>query len=482
MIDDIRSERLKKRKNLTDAGLDPYPASVKRTALNAEVIKNWPKYSKATTTTVVGRIFSIRGQGKMIFLDLKDQSGSIQVVFRANIGKNFELIRDNLDIGDFVSATGKCFKTKRGEKSIEAKELRIISKALRPIPSEYYGVTDTETRLRQRYLELLTDPNTKQVFIKKAKFWATWRSIMLANDFLEVETPILEHIPGGADAEPFITHHSALGIDMYLRISLEISLKKLMVGGFERVFEIGRIFRNEGIDAEHLQDYTQIEFYWAYQDYEGLMKFTQSAYKKVIKATTGALKTKIGNKTIDWSKKWPRIDYFSFFKKETGLDLNTATEKEIKDYAKTHDVDTKNHPGKGRLVDAIFKRLRASLIQPCFLINQPIEVEPLAKRLAPGSNKVQRFQIIAAGTELGKGFGELNDPVDQLERFKEQQRLRAAGDKEAQRLDSSFIEAMEYGMPPMAGFGLSERLFAILMDKPIRETVFFPTLRPKKND
>ena len=479
MLEDIRQERIKKRQNLQSAGFDPYPANVKRTATNAEIIKDWSKFVKKTTTTIVGRVFAVRGQGKLIFLDVKDESAGIQIVFKQDSGKNFELVRDNLDIGDFVQASGKCFVTKRGEKSIEAKELLIIIKALRPIPSEYYGVTDPETRQRQRYLELLINPEVKESFYKKATFWNTWRTIMLENGFLEVETPALEHIPGGADAEPFITHHNALDIEMYLRISLEISLKKLMVGGYERVFEIGRIFRNEGIDAEHLQDYTQIEFYWAYQNYEGLMSFIEKAYKRIIKATTGSLKTKLGDSTIVWARAWPRIDYFAFFKKETGLDLDTINEKELTAYAKSKEIDTSKHLGRGRLIDAIFKRIRPKLIQPCFLINQPIEVEPLAKRIAPDSNKVARFQILAGGTELGKGFAELNDPIDQMDRFKEQQKLREAGDTEAQRLDESFIEAMEYGMPPMAGFGISERLFSVLMNKPIRETVFFPTLRPK---
>lgn len=482
MLEDIRAERLKKRQNLERAGLNPYPATVSRTATNAQITKDWAKYTKKTSISAVGRIFSIRGQGKLIFIDLKDESGPIQIVFKSDTAKNFELIKDNLDIGDFISASGKCFKTKRGEKSIEAKEVKIIAKSLRPIPSEYYGISDPETRQRQRYLELLTNPEVKEIFYKKAKFWNTWRTIMAENDFLEVETPVLEHVPGGADAEPFITHHNALDIEMYLRISLEISLKKLMVGGYERVFEIGRIFRNEGIDAEHLQDYTQIEFYWAYQNYEGLMSFVEKTYKRIIKTTTGTLKTNLGEKTIDWSKAWPRIDYFSFFKKETGLDLSTVSEKELVTYAKSKDIDTSKHLGRGRLIDAIFKRIRPKLIQPCFLINQPIEVEPLAKRIAPDSSKVARFQILAGGTELGKGFAELNDPIDQIERFEEQQKLREAGDSEAQRFDQSFIEAMEYGMPPMAGFGISERLFSVLMNKPIRETVFFPTLRPKNSE
>ena len=481
MLDDIIRERLKKRKNLEDAGYDVYPATVKRTAPIAELVKNHTSLARAKKKlSAVGRIFAIRGQGGVSFIDIKDESGGIQIVFRKDNAPSFGVIRDNLDIGDYIEATGIAFVTKKGEKSIDAKEIRVATKAIRPIPSEWYGIADTETRLRKRYLELMLSADVRDMFRNKSVFWRTVRDTLLTEGFLEVETPVLEAVPGGADAEPFKTHHNALDIDLTLRISTELHLKRLMVGGFEKIFEIGRIFRNEGIDAEHLQDYTAMEMYWAYQDYEGLMKFIEKMYKQVIKNTTGGLKTKIGDHTVDWSKKWPMVDYFTIFEKETGLDLNYATDEQLRAYAKKHDIDADNHPGRGRIIDAIFKKVRHKLIQPCFLINPPVEIEPLAKRTEPGSNKVARFQVVAAGTELGKGFSELNDPVDQRERFTEQMKLREEGDKEAQQLDEDYVEAMEYGMPPMAGFGFSERLFSVLMNKPGRETVFFPTMRPKK--
>ncbi len=477
MLDDLIAERLKKRIRLEDAGLDPYPATVKRTVTIAEILEKWKLGAKATA---VGRIFAIRGQGGVCFLDIKDASGGVQIVFRKDNAKQFDLIRSAIDIGDFISATGKEFVTKKGERSIDATDVSMVTKSLRPIPSEWYGVENVETRLRQRYLELLIKPEVREMFMQKTRFWNTFRQELIEIGFLEVETPALELIPGGADAEPFITHHKALDIDMYLRISLELPLKKLLVGGFEKVFEIGRIFRNEGIDAEHLQDYTQLEFYWAYQDYEGLMKFLEKLYKRLVKATTGKLKTVRDGQTIDWGKKWQRVDYFTVFKEHTGLDLNVVTDTELAHYAKTHNLDPEKHPGKGRLIDLIFKKIRHTLVQPTFLINPPVEIEPLAKRLTPGSNKVARVQIVAGGTELGKGFSELNDPVDQRKRFEEQMKLRAAGDNEAQMMNEDFVEALEYGMPPAAGFGVSERLFAVLLDKPIRETVFFPILRSKK--
>jgi lysyl-tRNA synthetase, class II len=480
MLEDIIAERLKKKKQLEDAGFDPYPAKVKRTAPISKIIADWAKYENKEAT-ISGRVYAKRGQGALMFLDVKDEQGAIQVVFRQdNAAENFELIRDTLDIGDFVEATGVVMTTKRGEKSVDAKTVRVITKSLRPIPSQHFGIEDAETRLRKRYLDLLIDPAQREMFRKKTTFWATFRRELIKAGFLEVETPVLELTPGGADAEPFKTHHNALDLDMTLRISLELPLKRLMVGGFDKVFEIGRIFRNEGISPEHLQDYTQLEFYWGYADYKDLMRFIEKTYKKVILATIGSLTTTRNGQTIDWSKKWGSVDYFTIFKEKTGLDLNKATETQLLEYARAQGVDVTQHAGRGRLIDAIFKTIRKTLIDPCFLINPPVDVEPLAKRLKPGSKKVARFQIVAGGTELGKGFSELNDPVDQRARFEEQMKLREAGDKEAQMMDEDFVEALEYGMPPTAGFGVSERLFAVLMDKPLRETVFFPTLRPKK--
>ena len=495
MLEDIRAERLKKRQALEQAGFDAYPATVKRTAALSVILKKWESYAAKKSVTIAGRVYAKRGQGALLFLDIKDEQGSLQVVFRQdNPGStaklttgqaphktNFELIRDTVDIGDFVEATGPLIVTKRGEKSVDATKVRVITKSLLPIPSQHFGIENEEIRLRKRYLDLLMSPELRNLFRKKTVFWSTFRTELIKAGFLEVETPVLELTPGGADAEPFKTHHNALDIDMTLRISLELPLKRLMVGGFDKVFEIGRIFRNEGIDAEHLQDYTQLELYWGYADYKDLMKLVQKLYKKVIEKTTGSLQMTRGGQTVDWSGKWPLVDYFTIFKEKTGLDLNKVTDAQLKEYAAKNGVDVNLHSGKGRLIDAIFKSIRKTLIQPCFLVNPPVEVEPLAKRLKSGNNKVARFQIVAGGTELGKGFSELNDPIDQRARFEEQMKLREQGDKEAQTMDDDFVEALEYGMPPTAGFGISERLFAVLMDKPIRETVFFPTMRPRKS-
>lgn len=484
MIESLREERLKKLNNLKAAGIDPYPAKSKRTHVIAEAIKGFGALSKSNKKIfVVGRIRSIRGQGGISFMDLKDESGAIQVVVKKDVFKDLDFWRDNLDIGDFIEVSGILFKTKRGEKSIELRTIKILSKSLRPIPSEYYGVNDIETRLRKRYLDFLGNPETKELFRKKSIFWAETRRYLENAGFLEVETPILEPIPGGAEAEPFVTHHNALDQDFYLRISPELNLKRLMVGGFEKVFEIGRIFRNEGIDAEHLQDYTQMEMYWTYQDYEGLMKFIESLYKHVIKKTFGTLKLKHGEKTIDWGKKWKRLDYYKLFYDANKIDLNTATVHDLEKCASQKGIDFEPGAGRGRLIDLIYKKtVRPNLIEPSFLINTPVDIEPLAKRMPGDPTRVERFQPVAYGTELGKGFSELNDPLDQRGRFEEQMKLREAGDKEAQMLDEDYVEAMEYGMPPTAGFAYSERLFAVLVGLPVREAVIFPLMRHKKTD
>ncbi len=481
MLEDLKKERELKRDALQKAGLNVYPAKVFRSHTIEEALNNFLELEKSQKeVSLAGRVIGKRGHGGVFFLDLSDENGKIQIVATKDKLANFDLLQNNLDIGDFVHVAGTVFVTQKGEKSTSALKLEVIVKTLLPIPSERFGIQDTETRLRKRYLELMLDSEARKIFIKKSKFWNEFRAILLKNGFLEVETPVLENIPGGADTEPFATHLNSLDINLYLRISLEIAQKKLLVGGFEKIFEIGRIFRNEGIDNEHLQDYTQLEFYWAYQDYIGLMKFVEKTYKTAIKKTLGDLKTQYQGKEINWGIKWPKLEYFKLFKQYIGLDLNKVSTQELFNAAAEKGFKPDPHLGKGRLIDLLFKKLvRPNLIQPAFLINPPIDIEPLAKRSAKHPNKVERFQVVACGTELGKGFSEGNDPKDQRMRFLEQMQLRESGDKEAQRLDEDFLESLEYGMPPAAGFGISERLFSILVDRPVRETVFFPLMRPK---
>ncbi|MCR4328286.1 MAG: lysine--tRNA ligase [Patescibacteria group bacterium] len=484
MLEDLIAERRKKLEVLKHAGIDAYPARVARTHTIGEAREKFEALTKAKKkVSLVGRVISIRDQGSIMFIDIRDESGSFQAVLKEENVKNFALWKENLDRGDFISVTGILFTTKRGEQSVEVKTLVLASKSLRPIPSERYGVEDIETRLRDRYLDIFLNDESAELFRKKAMFWRTIREFLLNEGFLEVEAPVLEQVPGGAEAEPFITHHHALDADFYLRISLELPLKKLMASGYEKVFEIGRIFRNEGISREHLQDYTQLEFYWAYRDYEELMKFTETLFKTTIKAVTGGFTTSYQGNKINWGKKWGRVEYCDVFKEANGIDPRTATEHELEKKAHALKIAPESGFGKGRLIDLIYKKtVRPHLIEPAFLVNPPVEIEPLAKRMSEDPRRVERFQIVAGGTELAKGFSELNDPLDQRARFEDQMKLRAAGDKEAQQLDEEFLRAMEYGFPPIAGFGLSERVFSFIMDRPIRETVIYPLMRMRKSE
>lgn len=479
-MDDVNKlvkARLEKLEKIKQLGIDPYPASVKRTHTVPDAL-----ISEGKTVAVAGRIVSFREHGNIAFANLKDERGKIQIFFQKKLlgpesYKNIKL----LDIGDFIQVEGEVVKTIAGEISIAPVSWQLLTKSIRPIPSEWFGLKDTETRLRKRYLDLLMNPELHDAFRKKTLFWQTIRTFMVDKGFLEVETPVLQAIPGGADARPFITHHNAQDMDLYLRISLELPLKRLLVGGFEKVFEIGRIFRNEGIDDEHLQDYTQLEFYWAYADYNQLMDLVEDMYKTVIKKTFGALTTSWNGQQIHWDGDWERVDYTELLNTHWGVSIESMTVKDLYKLAEDLRVKVEPNLGKGRLLDYLYKKtIRPKLIQPMFVLNHPVEVEPLAKRIPEKPENVQRMQVLAMGSELGKGFSELNDPLDQKERFEEQVKLREAGDEEAQMMDEDFVEALEYGMPPAAGFGVSERLFALLIDKPVREMVFFPTMKPEK--
>ncbi|MDP3965111.1 MAG: lysine--tRNA ligase [bacterium] len=479
--DETRDIRIQKLKNLEAEGVLAYPGSTKRTHTIKEVQDEFEELERSKSiVTLTGRIRSIRRHGGSCFVDLQDGTASFQLfVSKKELDETkYKLFVDTIDPGDFIEASGVLFVTKQNQQSLQTGEINLLSKALRDLPSDHFGIKNIETRLRKRYIDLAVNEETRELFRKKAVFWQTIRNIMLEAGFLEVWTPVLENIPGGAEAEPFITHYKALDREFYLRISLELPLKKLLVGGYEKVFEIGRIFRNEGISAEHLQDYTQLEFYWAYADYHDLMKFLVTLYRQTIIAVTGGTEVSSGGQTVDWGNKWKEYDYVELFQERTGLDLRQATEKDLQKKASELKLKFESFTGRGRLIDLLYKKtVRPTLIEPGFLLNPPVEIEPLAKRLPQDNSRVQRLQVVAWGTELGKGFTELNDPLDQRARFEEQMRLREAGDTEAQMIDEDYLEAQEYGMPPCTGFGLSERLFAVLMDKPARETVMFPPLR-----
>lgn len=476
----LRQVRLEKLEKIRKLGIDPYPAKSAKKQSIGECLK---LHGRQVQTA--GRIMGIRGHGGSTFADLMDQSGKIQLFFsKSQLSAVNSQLLELLDIGDFIEVGGRVDKTKAGEITVFVSDFKLLAKSQRPTPPAFYGLKDIETRLRKRYIDLIANPEVKDLFIKKANFWGAVRQYLADNDFLEVETPAFEPIPGGADAKPFVTHHNALDADFYLRISLELYQKRLLVGGFEKIFEIGKIFRNEGIDNEHLQEYLQMEFYWAYADFNELLDFLEKYYRFIVLKTLGNTKSQFGKEKLDWGKKWQKIDYIDAFLQETGVDLSKNPQKTelFKLAEKTGAKPAKNF-GEGRLIDLIYKKtVRPKLINPSLLINHPVAVSPLAKRDDKNPNIVQRVQVLAAGTEVGNGWSELNDPQDQEERFKKQQELRAAGDEEAQMYDADFLESLEYGMPPAVGFGLSQRLFAVLIDKPIRETVFFPAVRSEKTN
>lgn len=486
MREDIVATKEEKLRRLTESCGSAYPEKAVRTHTGAEALARFDALaSEAAEVSLVGRVRSLRTMGKIAFAHVEDGSGKIQFFLsEGELGADaFSLFSDNVEVGDFIGATGTMFLTKKEEKTLSVKSWRILSKSVRPIPTEFYGLKDEEELLRRRYLDLLANPETRELFRKKNAFWQTVRRFLSAKDFLEVQTPVLEHIPGGAEAEPFITHHNALDEDFYLRISLELSLKRLLVGGYERVFEIGRVFRNEGIDREHLQEFDHMEFYAAYADLEQGMAMVEDLYRDIVRAVAGdALRTPYGGQEIDWSKPFPRVDYFTEFKKETGIDLSgDVTVEELKKKADELGIKYEHSYGLGRMIDTLYKKtVRQRLVQPCFLVGHPLAVSPLAKIDPSDPKKALRMQPVAVKSELGNGFAELNDPADQRLRFEEQMKLRAEGDTEGMMLDEDFLEALECGMPPAFGFGMSERLFAILMDRSVRETVIFPPMKNRE--
>jgi lysyl-tRNA synthetase class 2 len=486
MREDILETKLEKLKNIQEFGMEAYPEKCERSMTNSEALEQFDKLSVEGQgdITLLGRVKSNRPMGGSTFSHIEDGTGKIQIFLNKNNiePEKYKLFTKNIEIGDFVQVSGKLFKTKQDEKTLEVHDWKMLSKNIRPIPTEYFGLKDEEALLRKRYLDLMMNAETRELFKKKNVFWQTVRQLLVAEKFLEVQTPVLEHTPGGADAEPFVTHHNALSQDFYLRISLELPLKRLLVGGYERVFEIGRVFRNEGIDREHLQEFDHIEFYAAYWDFQKGMEFCEKMYREIVKKVTGGLSTEYEENKIDWSKKFPIVDYFAEFQKETGLDLNADLSAEAL-RAKADELKIKYEPGysRGRMIDLLYKKtVRQKLIQPCFLVGHPLEVSPLAKLDPKNPKKTLRFQIVAGRSELCNAFSELNDPIDQKNRFLQQMQARKSGDVEAQMMDEDFVEALEYGMPPAFGFGMSERLFSFLMNKSIRETVIFPPMKSKE--
>lgn len=485
VLEEIRQQRIEKVRRLRELGVDPYPArAVAKTPVTEALA-----LADDEPVTIAGRIMLLRPMGNLMFGQLHDESGEMQfLVSRKELAEDnplgFKALVKFLDIGDFVAVQGRRMQTKTGEPTVAADRVTVLSKSLRPLPDKHAGLSNEEVLLRKRYLDIMLHRDVQDMIYKKAAFWRSMRIFLEERGFIEVQTPALELTTGGADARPFVAHHNFLDAEVYLRISMgELWQKRLLVAGLEKTFEIGRQFRNENQSREHLNDYDQMEFYWAYADYQAGMELVEALFKRVISDTFGTLVFDLHRNGreyhVDLGAEWLRYDYYDTISAALGLDVQAAATDELVKLVDELDVPVDraglNRP---RVIDALWKHCRRTLPGPGFLVNEPIEVSPLAKRNADRPGIVERFHVIVAGSELGNGYSELNDPQDQAQRFEEQRRMREAGDSEAQMPDDEFVEALEFGMPPALGFGMSERVFAFFMDRSVRECQVFPLLRP----
>ena len=480
--EEIKGVRLKKIELLKAAKMEAYPAKVPRDFCLRDAKKYFADYEKnKKPVSVAGRVMAIRGQGAIFFVVLYDGRGKLQAVFKKDTldEKFFKLFKDAVDVGDFISVTGTFFKTERGEESILATSWTMAAKSLAALPEKFHGIQDEEERFRKRYLDILFDPELRNLFELKSKFWDATRDFLKSKEFLEIETPTLEVTTGGAEANPFKTHHEDFDLDVYLRISVgELWQKRLMAAGFPKTFEIGRVWRNEGTSPEHLQEFTNMEFYWAFADYKDGMKLVAEMYRHIATEVFGKTKFEIRGHSFDLGGQWPQISYVDEIKKQTGIDILKSSEKEMEKKLKELKVEY-DGDNRERLIDTLWKYCRKKISGPVFLTHHPKIVSPLAKESSEQPGTVERFQIIIAGSEVGNGWSEINDPRDQAARFDVQQKLLESGDKEAMMADHEFVEMLEYGMPPTCGFGFGERLFAFMVGRPLRDTQLFPLMRPK---
>ena len=480
-------------------GIDPYPAEMfDVTATAAEIQQNFdPEKNNYQDIRVAGRIMSRRIMGSASFFEIQDHTGRIQIYIRRDDvceGEDTTLyntvFKKLLDIGDFVGIEGFAFVTKTGELSVHCRKFTILSKSIRPLPivkekdgQVYDALTDPEVRYRQRYLDLAVNPHVREVFVKRAKIMQTMREFFNEHGCLEVETPILQPIPGGAAARPFITHHNALDTDFYMRIATELYLKRLIVGGFAGVYEFGKNFRNEGMDRTHNPEFTCMEIYVAYKDYKWMMSFTEQMLERVAMATNGTTELTIGDKQISFKAPFRRLTMTDAIKEKTGYDITGQSEEQLREACKRLNVEVDDTMGKGKLIDAIFGQYcEEDLIQPTFICDYPIEMSPLCKRHRENQDLTERFELFVNGKELCNAYSELNDPIDQYERFQEQMQLSERGDDEAMFIDMDFVRALEYGMPSSSGMGIGiDRLTMFMTNQPsIQDVLFFPTMRPEK--
>lgn len=488
-LKDFRDERLRKLEELKSLGVNPYPANSGRTHSMGDIVARFDEL-EGQTATIAGRIAGIRKFGKLAFIVLKDFSGEVQLFLQDGHVAECDPANGQLgmaelpllDTGDFMEATGEIIKSKTGEISIFVTNIRLLGKALRPMPSAQEGFTNKEERMRRRYVDMNVNQDVRNRFIRRSKFWQATRHFLDQHGFLEINVPVLEHTTGGADANPFVTHMDALDQDFYLRISHELPLKRLLGAGFEKVYDIGPRFRNENYSDEHLPEHVAMEWYWAYSNWQDGMKFMTDMYKSVLQATFGTLEFDLNGKHVDMSVDWEIWDYATVIKDRYGIDVHESSLEDVKRALLDNKLEVEQTENRARGIDKLWKHIRKDVAGPVWLINTPTFISPLAKTNPGDDRTVQRFQSIIAGSELGNGFSELNDPLDQLNRFVEQQTMRDSGDDEAMMLDIDYVEMLEYGMPPACGWGLSERVFWIFEGVTAREGVPFPQLRSEYDD
>lgn len=489
----IRREKLAQ---LQEMGIEPYPAAEFEITSNAEEIKK--NYEEGKTVKLAGRLMSVRVMGKASFAELQDSTGRIQIyVSRDDISNDEEgtaynvLFKKLLDIGDFIGIEGYQFKTKVGEISVHVTKLDLLSKTLRPLPivktdeegNVHDAFVDPEQRYRMRYVDLVVNPQVKEIFVKRTKLFNAMRNFFNEKGYFEVETPILQPIPGGAAARPFMTHHNALDIPLYLRIANELYLKRLIVGGFDGVYEFSKNFRNEGMDRTHNPEFTAMEIYVAYKDYNWMMDFTENLLEQCAIAVNGSTKSTFGEHEIEWKAPYPRISMRDAILKFTGFDIKGKSEEELRTVALGMGIDVNETMGKGKLIDEIFgEKCEGNFIQPTFITDYPVEMSPLTKKHRSEEGLTERFELMVCGKEIANAYSELNDPIDQRERFEEQLKLSEKGDDEAMFIDQDFLRALEYGMPPTSGLGIGmDRLIMFLTNNPsIQEVLFFPQMKPEK--
>ena len=475
-------ERCRTVETLRTLTIDPYPATTGRTHTVGAVTADFDALAAAATpVTVAGRLRSLRLHGNIAFADVEDADGRLQLfVAKGEVGPEaYTLWKKTVDASDFVATTGVLFVTKAGEKSLRVTSWRILTKTLRALPTDHYGLADTQERYRKRYVDLALSPELRARFVRRARFWTVMRAFLEERGFLAVETPTLEVTTGGAEARPFATHHNDFDLSVYLRISVgELWQKRLMAAGFERTYEIGRAYRNEGTSPNHLQEFTNMEFYWAYADHEDGMALVQDLYRTLARDVYGTTIFVAHGQTFDLAAPWPRIDYVAEIRRQTGLDVFAADASEISAKLAALNIHHDAHT-RERLIDNLWKYCRKSIAGPAFLVGHPAFLAPLAKRLPEDATRAAQFQILLAGAEVGKGYSELNDPEDQRMRFEAQQRLLERGDDEAMMPDWDFVEMLEYGMPPACGFGVGERLFAFMEGVSLRDATLFPLMRPR---